>query len=141
MTFLLLALAVFSANQGSAVQLTFANEPAAKSVEVVWAGRKIPAFLAEDRWTTIVGVDLDTKPGEHKADVLFTREDGSIDKQEAVVKVVAKKYPTTELKVEDKYVELSKPDLARANRESAETERIYTKTTPQRLWADSFTVP
>src|SRR5206468_118172 len=76
MTMVLLAVAVFAANQGSAIQLTFANEPGVKNVEVVWESKHIPAFLIQDKWTTIVGVDLDAKPGEHKADVLFTMEDG-----------------------------------------------------------------
>ena len=53
-------------------------------------------------------MDLDTKPGEHKADVLFTMDDGRVDKRQAVIQVVVKKYPTTELKVDDKYVQLSK---------------------------------
>ena len=141
MTLVLLAVAVFAANQGSAVQLTFANEPGVKNVEVVWESKHIPAFLIQDKWTTIVGVDLDAKPGEHQADVLFTMENGRVDKREADIKVVAKKYPTTELKVEDKYVELSKPDLARANRESAETEGIYARITNEMLWDNPFSVP
>src|SRR5205814_2092150 len=111
------------------------------SVEVVWETKKVPAFRIEDKWTTILGVDLDTKAGEHKASVVFTMEDGRVDKRETVIKVVAKKYPTTQLKVDDKYVELSKTDLARANRESKETEAIYATITNEMLWSDPFTVP
>src|SRR3954469_895685 len=122
---LLLAIVAFSANQGSAVELTFSNEPGVKAVNVIWDTKKVPAFPVGDHWTTILGVDLDTKAGEHKAAVLFTMEDSRVDKREATIKVVAKKYPTTQLKVDDKYVELSKPDLARANRETKETETIY----------------
>jgi murein DD-endopeptidase MepM/ murein hydrolase activator NlpD len=68
-------------------------------------------------------------------------EDGRLEKRDAVIKVVAKKYPTTELKVEDKYVELSTANLARANRESKETEGIYAITTGEMLWDTPFTVP
>src|SRR5207249_9212813 len=56
-------------------------------------------------------------------------------------KIVAKKYPTTELKVDDKYVELSKADLVRANRESKETEGIYATISNEKLWDTSFTIP
>jgi murein DD-endopeptidase MepM/ murein hydrolase activator NlpD len=132
---------VVSANQGSAVELTFPAEPGVKSVEVSWEMKKVPAFLIEDRWTTIVGVDLDAKPGKHPADALFTMQDGTVEKREAFVEVRAKKYPTTELKVEDKYVELSKPDLARALREAKETEAIFKKITPEPLWDQSFAIP
>jgi len=138
---LLLAIAAFSANQGSAVQLTFPNEPGVKAVEVVWGTRTIPTVRVNDKWTTIVGVDLDAKPGDTKAQVVFTMQDGRVDRREAVISVLEKKYPTTELKVEDKYVELSKADLARANRESKETEAIYTTLSREKLWTDAFSVP
>jgi len=132
---------VVSANQGTAVQLNFPNEPGVKSVDITWNNKKVPAFQIEDRWTAILGVDLDTKPGNHPADALFTMEDGSVQKREAVVEVQVKKYPTTELTVDDKYVELSKPDLARALKEAKEIENIYRKITSQPLWDRPFAVP
>ena len=138
---LFLVAVVFSANQGSAVQLAFPHEPGVKSVEIVWNNKKIPGFRINDAWSSILGVDLDTKPGEHKIDVVFTMEDGRVEKRDAVIKVVEKKYPTTELKVDDKYVELSKTDLARANRESKETEAIYATITNEMLWDEAFTIP
>jgi murein DD-endopeptidase MepM/ murein hydrolase activator NlpD len=137
----LLVAIVVSANQGSAVELTFPAEPGVKSVEVSWEMKKVPAFLIEDRWTTIIGVDLDAKPGKHPADAFFTMQDGTVEKREAVVEVQSKKYPTTELKVEDKYVELSKPDLARALREAKETETIFKKITVEPLWDKPFAIP
>jgi len=138
---LFLAAVIFSANQGSALQVTFPNETGIQSVDIIWGGKKVPAFRLNNTWTTIVGVDLDAKPGEHKADVLFTMEDGRVDKRDAVIKVVPKKYPTTELKVDEKYVELSKANLARANRESKETEEIYATVTNEILPDGPFTVP
>ncbi|HYR44900.1 MAG TPA: peptidoglycan DD-metalloendopeptidase family protein [Terriglobia bacterium] len=137
----LLLAVIFSANQGSALQLTFANEPGVKSVEITWGDKKIPASLVGDQWTTILGVDLDAKPGKHAAGVLFTMQDGRVDQREAVIDVEHKKYPTTELKVDEKYVELSKPDLARANRETKETEAIYATITNEMLWDQPFSVP
>jgi murein DD-endopeptidase MepM/ murein hydrolase activator NlpD len=137
---LLLSLIV-SANQGSAVQLTFPEEPGVKSVEVAWDNKKVPAFHVEDRWTTLLGVDLDARPGKHVANVLFTMQDGRVDNREAVIEVQRKKFPTTELKVDEKYVELSKADLARANRETKETEAIYATITNEMLWDQSFSVP
>jgi murein DD-endopeptidase MepM/ murein hydrolase activator NlpD len=137
----LLLAVVVTANQGSAVQLSFPDEPGVISVEIVWNNKKVPAFKIEDRWTTILGVDLDAKPGKRPADALFTMQDGSIEKREGVVEVEAKKYPTTQLTVDDKYVELSKPDLARALREAKETEAIFGKITSEALWDEPFAVP
>ena len=76
MSALLLALAIVTANQGSVVQLTFPNEPGVKSVEVEWETKKVPAVRLNDKWVTVVGVDLDAKPGDHKANVVFTMQDG-----------------------------------------------------------------
>ena len=132
---------VFSASQGSAVEVTFPAEPGVKSVEVSWEMKKVPAFLIEDHWTTIIGVDLDAKPGKHPADALFRMQDGTVEKREAFVDVESKKFPTTELKVEDKYVELSKPDLARALREAKETEAIFKKIGTDALWDKPFAIP
>jgi murein DD-endopeptidase MepM/ murein hydrolase activator NlpD len=138
---LFLAAVVFTANQGSVVQITLPHEPGIKSMEVGWEGKKVPAFRNDSVWATVLGVDLDAAPGEHKADVSCTMEDGRIEKKEAVVKVVAKKFPTTELKVEERFVELSKTDLARANRESQETEAIYKTITTDQLWDQPFSIP
>jgi murein DD-endopeptidase MepM/ murein hydrolase activator NlpD len=55
--------------------------------------------------------------------------------------VSAGQYPTTELQVEERYVELSPEDQARADREAAETSAIYDTFTPQRYWSEAFEVP
>ena len=137
----LLLAVIFSANQGSALQLTFPHETGIKSVEVRWERRSIPTVRVENSWATIVGVDLDVKPGEHKADVFFAMDDGRVDKREIVIMVVEKKYPTTELKVEDRFVQLSKADQTRANREAKEIEAIYNAVTNEKLWSGDFTSP
>jgi murein DD-endopeptidase MepM/ murein hydrolase activator NlpD len=138
---LFLMLATYSANQGSAVRLTIPNEPEVKSVEVVWETKKVPALLEDHAWITILGVDLDAKPGDHKADILLTMSDGRVDKREAVIQVVSKKFPTTELTVDAKYVEPNKADLARANRESKETAAIYARISDAMLWTKPFSIP
>jgi murein DD-endopeptidase MepM/ murein hydrolase activator NlpD len=55
--------------------------------------------------------------------------------------VRSESYPTTELTVEERYVELSPEDQARAEREGAETSAIYDTFTPERYWATAFQVP
>ena len=138
---LLLALAVVTANQGSAVQLTFTNEPGVKSVEVDWQKHKIPFVRVQNQWMTVIGVDLDAKPGEYKPSVVFTMEDGRIDKREAVINVASTAYPTTKLTVEEKYVQLNPRDLARATREAKEIDAIHSTITMEILWTEPFSVP
>jgi murein DD-endopeptidase MepM/ murein hydrolase activator NlpD len=68
-------------------------------------------------------------------------QDGTVQEREVVIEVEPKKYPTTELKVAEKYVELSKPDLARALREDKEVKAIFAKITSEALWNKPFEVP
>src|ERR1700756_3459576 len=103
-----LAVLLFSAHQGTAVQVKVPAEPGAKSVQAVWQKKMVPAFRAGDAWTTILGVDLDAKPGVHAGEAVMTRDDGKVERREITIDVEAKSYPTEPLKVAGKFVEPSK---------------------------------
>lgn len=137
----LLLAVVFSANQGSVVQITIPDEDGIKSAALVWETQRAPMEKLRNAWTTILGVDLDRMPGEHKADLQLTMLDGRIETREAVIKVVEKEYPTTELKVAEQFVQLSDANLARATREAEETDAIFKKVTPEALWQRPFASP
>lgn len=137
----LLAAAVTTASQGSAVRLTLPDEPRLKSVQVIWQGKQVPAFRAAGAWTTIVGVDLEAKPGAHEGEGVLTTDDGRVERRKIVIDVRAKKFPTTPLKVDDRFVELNKTALDRANRESKETEAIYGRISTDVVPDEPFTVP
>src|SRR5690349_10238805 len=111
---------VFATSQGRVVDMTFPDEPGVKSMQVVWNEKKIPVAHVEKKWETIVGVDLDTKPGDHAANVEVTFADGRIDRRPITFQVAAVKFPTTELKVDDQYVQLSPANQQRAGREAKE---------------------
>jgi murein DD-endopeptidase MepM/ murein hydrolase activator NlpD len=84
---------------------------------------------------------LDTKPGEHAANAVLTTDDGRSETREVVINVLAKKYPTTTLNVEERFVELNKADLDRAYRESKEADAIYGRITTDIVPDEPFTVP
>jgi murein DD-endopeptidase MepM/ murein hydrolase activator NlpD len=67
--------------------------------------------------------------------------DGRVENRDAVIHVVSKKYPTTRLTVDDKYVEPNEDDLARANRESKETGAIYARISDPVSWTKPFSIP
>lgn len=138
---LLLAVAVYTAHQGSAVRVTIPDEPHLKSVQVVWRGEKVPAFHAGNAWTTILGVDLDAKPGGHTAEAVLTMKGGRVERRKIDVTVVAKAFPTTQVKVAEKFVELNKADLNRSSRESKEAGGIYRRITTAIVPDEPFTVP
>jgi murein DD-endopeptidase MepM/ murein hydrolase activator NlpD len=136
-----LLLAAWVAGQGQALQMSYPAEADLAGVTVRWSGHAVPFTLRGDRWLATVGVDLDSRPGEHAVDVTFTYANGRTHVIREPVEVRAERYPTTELQVEERFVELSPEDQARADREAAETSAIYDTFTAERYWSDAFAVP
>jgi hypothetical protein len=138
---LFVTLAAITANLGGAVQLRFPNEPGVAAVEAEWQQKKVPFVRVKDEWISLIGVDLDVKPGEYKVDVSYKFNDGHVEKRDEMIAVQPTEYPTTQLTVEEKYVELNPKDLARANREAKEINTIYASTMKEMLWTTPFTIP
>jgi len=127
--------------QGEAVRLEIPNEEGLVAVEASWNDRFIPFVRRDAVWFTIVGVDLAAAPGEHQAAIVLKFADGHEKRQVESVTVRSKEFPTTYLTVEPKYVELGVEDQARATRERAEIDAIYSKLTPEAYWRGAFEVP
>jgi murein DD-endopeptidase MepM/ murein hydrolase activator NlpD len=138
---ILVAATLYTAAQGSAVQLKVPNEPGTKSVQVMWQEKKVPAFRVDDVWTTLLGIDLDTKPGRHAAEALLTKDDGSVESREIAIEVAARKFPVTRLRVEPRFTQLSKADQDRSSRESREVGAIYRRITTGLVPDEVFIVP
>ena len=129
------------AAQGQAVELAYPDEHGLTSVEATWEGHRFPLAKHDALWVAVIGVDLDAKAGEHAAEVTFRYSDGRSRSAREPVAVKTQKFPTTELKVEDKYVELSPEDAARATREAQETDAIYATLTLECYWSEPFVAP
>jgi murein DD-endopeptidase MepM/ murein hydrolase activator NlpD len=138
---ILVAATLYTAAQGSAVQVKLAIEPRTRSVQVMWKDKSVPMFRAGDDWTTFLGVDLDTKPGAHAARALLTMEDGSVTRRAISIKVTEKKFPLTRLNVAPKFTELSKANLKRTSREAREVAAIYQRITTDLAPEEAFIVP
>jgi murein DD-endopeptidase MepM/ murein hydrolase activator NlpD len=136
-----LLLASLATTQGQALELEYPTEPGLTAVEASWAGYEVPFIKRGDSWLTLIGVDLDTKAGEHAAEITFHYADGRTQTRREAVTVAAQQFPTTELKVEDRYVELSPEDDARARAEGQETADLYATLTPERYWSEPFVAP
>jgi murein DD-endopeptidase MepM/ murein hydrolase activator NlpD len=141
MAHLFLAVLLFSAHQGTAVQVKVPDGPGVKSVQVIWQHKTVPAFRAAGAWTTILGVDLDAKPGVHEAEAVLTKDDGRVERREITIDVEAKSYPKEPLKVAGKFVEPNKAELARSQRENREVDAIYDRITSEIVPDERFTVP
>jgi murein DD-endopeptidase MepM/ murein hydrolase activator NlpD len=138
---LLLTATILTTSQGRTLQVTVPEEPGVKSVTLKWGDRNIPFATAQGKWATLLGVDLDTKAGEHSSEIVVTFADGRVDKRPLTIRVDPVKYPTTQLKVDDQFVQLSPANQKRSAAEAKELEGIYAKMTPEILWAKPFRVP
>lgn len=137
----LLFSSALSAYQGQALQLDLPHRDGLESVSIEWFERQVPFVRDDDRWFTVVGVDLDVSAGARPADVTLTWADGSVQVRTPTVEVLGRRFPTTELEVAPGFVQLSPENQARAARESREIGAVYATLTPRAYWSEPFVVP
>jgi murein DD-endopeptidase MepM/ murein hydrolase activator NlpD len=114
-----------SAVPGGVVTFRIAGGGDEKPV-VKHAGRPIMVVRQESDWLAIVGVSLDTEPGEQSIDV----EQPGADPRKITFQVLPKQYRTQQLKVAPGQVNLSAEDEARVARESAKVRAALESFTP-----------
>ena len=137
--FLLLA-AVVTVPQGKAFQLRVPHQDGIQSVQLQWQNKKVPYIRVGEEWVAVVGVDLDVKPGKYPTTVEITRAAG-VTKDTVDVQVSSVRFPTTQLQVEERFVQLNPRDLARANSEAKEIETIHNTIGNEILWSEVFRSP
>jgi murein DD-endopeptidase MepM/ murein hydrolase activator NlpD len=130
-----------AATQGQAVELRLTDAEPIESAHARWGDRSIPFVRDGAGWTTVIGVDLDTPPGAHIVPITLDLTGGGTEIIEERIEVAPGTYRTTELTVEQRYVELNPEDQDRAAREGREIAAIYATLTPERYWTTAFEVP
>jgi len=130
-----------AAAQGEALEIAIRHEPALLAAFANWGERRVPLVRDQDRWLTVIGVDLDAAPGEHA--LVIERDFGVAGTRNETKRVIvaAKQFPTTELTVEPGFVDLSPENQERAARESRQIAAIYATLTPEQYWREPFQVP
>lgn len=134
-------LAAVVALQGQAIQIEQPHESGLQSVTARWQDHSVPFVRRDSTWFAVLGVDLDVAAGDYPAVVELHYEGGNSARRTQTIEVRSKDFPTTELTVAPKYVELSPEDQERASRESREIAAIYATLTPESYWAEPFVVP
>lgn len=92
-------------------------------------------------WTGLVGIDLDTKPGRYGMVLRGADMDGKIVAARKTLTIAARKFPTRELTVDEKYVTPPPDVLIRIEKERARVDAIFASVTPEKLWRGPFRVP
>jgi len=141
---LLWSVVTLTAGQGNALQLTVPHEPGITAVDILWQKKDIPYVRSGANWVAIIGVDLDVKAGTYPTTIRVTKSGANgpiVEKRSVTIVVKYVKYPTTQLKVADEYVDLSPENTERALREQKELDSLYASITREMLWKDPFVVP
>lgn len=92
-------------------------------------------------WAAFAGIDLGTPPGVYIFEVSGEWDDSATLEHAGEITVVARDYPTEQLKVAGKYVEPPPEVAARIALESAELKKIWARATPERFYDGSTMRP
>jgi len=82
-------------------------------------------------WAAFAGVDLDMPPGVYTYRISVEQDGGATFEKAGEITVVAKDYPTEQLKVAAKYVEPPPEVAARIAKESADLKKLWARGTPE----------
>jgi murein DD-endopeptidase MepM/ murein hydrolase activator NlpD len=82
-------------------------------------------------WSAWEALDLDWEPGPIELKAEATTASGSKASSARTIELKAKVFPTSELKVEGKYVEPSKAQQARIERDNAKLGKVYARRTEE----------
>jgi murein DD-endopeptidase MepM/ murein hydrolase activator NlpD len=100
----------------------------AKAPQVTVGARRALVIQEGERWTAIVGIGLEARPGEPLW-VAAKRADGTVER--IAIDLAPAEYASQHLKVPPGKVDLSKEDLARHQRERAHLDRVLATFSPQ----------
>lgn len=91
-------------------------------------------------WRVLVGIDLDAKLGKHPIVVTGTSAAGPVDATYQLT-VVAKKFPTRRLTVDEGFVNPPASAMPRIEAEQKEQQSIWAASATERLWSALFVRP
>jgi murein DD-endopeptidase MepM/ murein hydrolase activator NlpD len=126
---------------GELVVLTMTTARPVTALRVRAFNRDIPAFrLAPDTWRVLVGIDLDVAPGTHAVSI-EARASGPEMVATYPLRVLAKRFPTRSLSVDESFVNPPPAVEARIEKEAVELARTWRTSADERLWEAPFVRP
>jgi murein DD-endopeptidase MepM/ murein hydrolase activator NlpD len=149
-----LSLTSTTASQGSLLLVDLSIDAPLQSVHAKWGTKEISfwqkatpasAVSKTQHWRTLVAVDLDKPVGDYPVDVSTkpTAEPAAEAPAacQLTVHVIAGKFATENLHVDNKFVEPDPEQAARAKAEQQKLGEIYATVSPQKLWQGRFRIP
>jgi murein DD-endopeptidase MepM/ murein hydrolase activator NlpD len=127
---------------GELVVFTVDAPPQVDAVRVGAFGREIPSYRVDDRhWRALVGIDLDVRPGPYRVDVDASAPGAAIERATYDLTVLARHFPTRQLKVDEAYVNPPADVQERIAAEARELDAVWKTTSVERYWAGPFVRP
>jgi murein DD-endopeptidase MepM/ murein hydrolase activator NlpD len=132
-----------SLQPGEVVLLTIESIRPLHEVRVSAFNHSFHCFETADplKWSGLVGIDLDTKPGRYVANVTGLEADGKAVTVDYPMTVAAKRFATRTLAVDERYVSPPPEALARIQKESEQVRAIFDADSPERYWNGPFVLP
>jgi murein DD-endopeptidase MepM/ murein hydrolase activator NlpD len=129
--------------QGSVLVVELRSETPLASAEGFAAGEALYFWHDADAlvYQALLGVDLHRRSGSATLRARAFPEAGAPVECSLELRITEGTFAVQKLNVAPKYVEPSPDDAARAQRESAELARIFSSTSPERLWQRGFRPP
>jgi murein DD-endopeptidase MepM/ murein hydrolase activator NlpD len=124
-------------HQGDIINVIVRLSPGAKTGSLSFRGYEHAGFLTGGLLNALVGIDLDTEPGDYLVSYAF--DNG--DRGELPMKVLPREFGRESLTVDAKYTELDKEASERSENESKQLNEIWSRSTPERLWRGAFVKP
>ena len=92
-------------------------------------------------WRGLVGIDLETRPGEYAVAVRATDSDGATARAVYTLSVEPKDFPTRNLTVAPSFVDPPPEVIERIQREAARQAELFKSSTDARQWGGGFLRP
>lgn len=114
-----------------------------RDLSISFANQRIIFYPNKDqnRWSGLVGIDLETKPGRYSVIGTAAFADGQVIELEQSFQVQHKAFPVQRIQVEEKYVTLDPDTEKRVEEEAKKLQSIWKEVTPQKLWVGRFLAP
>jgi murein DD-endopeptidase MepM/ murein hydrolase activator NlpD len=129
-----------SVQPGEVVVLSISPRSPSGSVRVQAFGKELTAYEDGDGWRAIVGIDLETKPGNYPVRV-ESGAPGRLAHATYELRVEPKTFRTRRLTVDEAFVTPPASELPRIEREAAMLAATYNASSPMRLWTMPFARP
>jgi murein DD-endopeptidase MepM/ murein hydrolase activator NlpD len=127
--------------QGDVIVLTATTTQPVDQMRARAFDRDLATFrLDATTWQTLVGVDIDTKPGAYAVAFEATSPTGALTATTHVT-VASRQFGRRVLTVDDAFVNPPAPVIARMTREALELEQLWTQSEARRLWTGRFVRP